>query len=106
MFNFFKKVNTTQEELFIKEKNLIEKELDLYKKEKMYEIDLMVLNYKRVKEKEMLDLSLECNRQIGENEHKYHSTMEKLGIDIAKLTATKENLEQQINTINLKLLRK
>ena len=67
MFNFFKKVNTTQEELFIKEKNLIEKELDLYKKEKMYEIDLMVLNYKRVKEKEMLDLSLECNRQIGEN---------------------------------------
>ena len=31
--------------------------------------------------------------------------MEKLGIDIAKLTATKENLEQQINTINLKLLR-
>jgi hypothetical protein len=105
-FNFFKKKRKpSEQELYQIRKDLIDKELELYKKGKMHDIDVMAHQYKEKRHNEMTELSLTCSRQTAEYEHTFHDKREQLGIEIAKLEATKEYLESQVGTLNRKLLR-
>lgn len=101
MFNFSKK--PTKKELT--EQELVDKELKLYKNQKILEIDVMVQDYKKKRTDEMLQLSLLCNQQTGEHEHVFHNRKEVLGIEIAKLEARLEYLERETQNITQKLLR-
>ena len=76
-----------------KERELIDKELDLYKREKLIKIDEECRAYND----QMLELAKKCLDDEAAREHTYHSTMEQLGINIAKLEAKKESLELAVN---------
>lgn len=63
-----------------KRKELIDRELKVYRQEKLAEISMEISqNY------------LDCRQQLAENEHDFHYQKETLGIEIAKLEAIKES---------------
>ena len=68
--------------------------LNNYRKRRMLEIDIEVQEYRNSFKKEIEDLALVCARDKGDYEHEFHSAKERLGIDIAKLEASKELLEK------------
>lgn len=77
-----------------KEKEMIDKELTLYKREKKLEIDQELANYRKNTYQEIHDLRVQCANDTKNLEHKYHSNQEELGVAIAKLEAKKESLEE------------
>jgi hypothetical protein len=62
----------------VERKRLIDKEVELYKREKMLDA-----------EKELVDIAMQCARDTGSYEHEYHSKIQELQVDIAKLEAQK-----------------
>ena len=99
---------------FRKRKELIDLELDFYKKEKLFEInseikhldltrqtklfevDKEIEAYRNKRQKELTDIAKKCYEELGQHEHNYHSSLEKRGIEVAKLEAKKEDLEEII----------
>lgn len=71
----------------VKEKQLIDRELQVYYNERKNEID-----------RKLIALETQCATDTAEFEHEYHHTMEERGIEIAKLEAQKEMLENDTNT--------
>ena len=68
-----------------REKNLIDKELDMYRRERMLSVDIEVNSYKNSKVKGMETLALECAKQTADYEHTFHSEEERKGVELAKL---------------------
>lgn len=70
-----------------KEKSLIDREIALYKKEKLLAIDREIENYRASRQAEVDELGKQCSAQIGQYEHKFHYTKETRGVVLAKLEA-------------------
>jgi hypothetical protein len=80
--------------MFIKIIKLINKEIELYKKEKFLEVDKEIEDYRSERQQEILILARTCHEQIGQYEHDYHYTKEQKGIELAKLEAKIESLKE------------
>ena len=74
------------------EKNRIDREIELYRREKMQNVNIEIENHKIKKLKEVANLEVECHKQLAEYEHEFHSTKEIKGIELAKIEAKIEAL--------------
>lgn len=74
------------------EKNRIDREIELYRREKMQTVNIEIENHKIKKLKEVANLEVECHKQLAEYEHEFHSTKEIKGIELAKIEAKLEVL--------------
>lgn len=90
---FGKKKSYNQEQLDI-EKQLFDRELELYRREKYQKLDSDIENQKLERLKEVAKLEIACHRQLAEYEHEFHSTKEERGIELAKLEAKIEYLKE------------
>ena len=93
---FRKNKNHNGEQLDI-EKQLFDRELELYRKEKYQKLNEDIENEKLKRLKEIAELEIACHRQLAQYEHTFHSTKENLGIELAKLEAKAETLREAIN---------
>jgi hypothetical protein len=76
------------------EKELFDRELELYRREKYQKLNEEIENQKLKRLKEVVNLEIECHKQIADYEHEYHSTKEIRGIELAKLEAKVEYLRE------------
>jgi hypothetical protein len=90
---FRKNKNHNQEQLD-NEKQLFDRELELYRKEKYQKLNEDIENEKLKRLKEIAELEIACHRQLAQYEHTFHSTKENLGIELAKLEAKVEYLRE------------
>jgi len=74
-----------------KEKELVDKEVEIYRKEQKLAIDTQTIEYR----KSLVNIAQQAADDTAKNEHTYHSKMEALGIDIAKLETKKELLVER-----------
>tara|TARA_B110000503_G_scaffold7399_1_gene10011 strand:- start:1643 stop:2014 length:372 start_codon:yes stop_codon:yes gene_type:complete len=74
------------------EKTLIDREIDLYRREKMQMVNSDIENEKIKRLKEVANLEIQCHKQIADYEHEFHSTKEIKGIELAKIEAKLEVL--------------
>ena len=74
------------------EKNRIDREIELYRREKMQNVNIDIENHKIKRLKEIANLEVECHKQMAEYEHEFHSTKEIKGIELAKIEARIEVL--------------
>jgi hypothetical protein len=88
---FRKKKSYNQEQLDI-EKQLFDRELELYRREKYQKLNEEIENSKLKRLKEVAQLEIECHRQLGQYEHEFHSTKEIRGIELSKIEAKIEAL--------------
>jgi len=79
-----------------KEKELLKKELELYKQEEILKVDIEVQTYRQKREKEISELGKKCHEQLGQYEHVFHNTKEVRGIELAKLEAKVESMNELI----------
>lgn len=89
---FGKKKSYKPEQLDI-EKEMFDRELELYRREKYQKLNEEIENTKLKRLKEVAHLEIECHKQIAEHEHTFHFTKENLGIELAKLEARVEYLK-------------
>ena len=75
------------------EKQLFDRELELYRREKYQKLNEEISNEKIKRLKEVAELEAVCHRQLAQYEHDFHSTKENLGIELAKLEAKVEYLK-------------
>lgn len=80
----------------MKKWELVDREADLYKKEKFLEIDKQIEDYRAKRQTEMTNMALMCHEQLGTYEHDFHQTKETRGIELAKLEAKIEALREVI----------
>jgi hypothetical protein len=90
---FGKNKNHNQEQFDI-EKELFDRELELYRKEKYQKLNEDIENEKLKRLKEVAELEISCHRQLAQYEHTFHSTKENLGIELAKLEAKVEYIRE------------
>ena len=90
---FGKKKSYNQEHLDT-EKELFDRELELYRREKYQKLNEEIENSKLKRLKEIADLEIACHNQLAQYEHTFHSTKENLGIELAKLEAKVEYLRE------------
>ena len=90
---FGKKKSYKPEQLDI-EKELFDRELELYRREKYQKLNEEIENQKLERLKEVAKLEIACHRQLAEYEHEFHSTKEERGIELAKLEAKIEYLKE------------
>ena len=90
---FGKKKSYKPEQLDI-EKELFDRELELYRREKYQKLNEEIENQKLKRLKEVANLEIECHRQLAQYEHEFHSTKEERGIELAKLEAKVEYLKE------------
>lgn len=74
-----------------REKELVDQEVEIYRKEEKHKVDQEVLVYR----KSIVDNAKQAADDTAANEHVFHSKMEELGISIAKLEARKEHMEEE-----------
>ena len=91
--SLFRKNKNQNEEQLDNEKQLFERELALYRKEKYQQLNEDIENTKIQRLKEIAELEIACHRQLAQYEHTFHSTKENLGIELAKLEAKVEYLK-------------
>jgi hypothetical protein len=94
MFGRNKSNNTKAQELrdLEIEKNIINREIELYRREKFNQVDNDIETHKIKRLKEVTELEIQCHRQLGEYEHEFHSTKEVRGIELARVEAKIEAL--------------
>lgn len=80
-----------------KRKELIDREVKLYKNERYLEVDKSVESYRSQRQREIQELAVQCAKQIGEYEHDFHSTKERLGIELAQLEAKNVALIEKLH---------
>lgn len=80
----------------IKQKELIDREIELYKAERILAVDKAVEDYRAIRQKEVQNLAKECLEQLGEYEHTFHNTKEQKGIELAKLQSRIDGLTEVI----------
>ncbi len=91
LFGKNKSYNQTQLDI---EKQLFDRELELYRKEKYQKLNEEIENTKLKRLKEVAEIELACHRQLAQYEHDFHSTKEERGIELAKLEAKAETLKE------------
>ena len=91
--SLFRKKQSINGEQLDNEKQLFERELALYRKEKYQQLNEDIENTKIQRLKEIAELEIACHRQLAQYEHTFHSTKENLGIELAKLEAKVEYLK-------------
>ena len=91
---FFRKKKSYKPEQLDIEKQLFDRELELYRKEKYQKLNEDIENQKLERLKEVAKLEIACHRQLAEYEHEFHSTKEIRGIELAKLEAKIEYLKE------------
>lgn len=79
-----------------KQKELIDREVELYKKEKFLSIDKTIEDYRFKRQSEIQDIAKRCQEELGKYEHTYHYTKEQKGIELAKLEAKNEALAEVV----------
>jgi len=92
--SLFRKKQSINGEQLDNEKQLFERELALYRKEKYQQLNEDIENTKIQRLKEIAELEIACHRQLAQYEHTFHSTKENLGIELAKLEAKVEYLRE------------
>jgi hypothetical protein len=91
LFGKNKSYNQTQLDI---EKQLFDRELELYRKEKYQKLNEEIENTKLKRLKEVANMEIQCHQQLAEYEHEFHSTKEIRGIELAKLEAKIEYLKE------------
>lgn len=79
-----------------KQKELIDREIELYKKEKFLSVDKTIEDYRFARQSEIQDLAKRCQEELGRYEHDYHWAKEQKGIELAKLEAKNEALVEVV----------
>ena len=92
--SLFRKKQSINGEQLDNEKQLFERELALYRKEKYQQLNEDIENEKLKRLKEIAELEIACHRQLAQYEHTFHSTKENLGIELAKMEAKVEYLRE------------
>jgi len=90
---FFRKKKSYKPDQLDIEKELFDRELELYRREKYQKLNEDIENTKIQRLKEIAELEVACHRQLAQYEHTFHSTKENLGIELAKLEAKVEYLK-------------
>lgn len=72
------------------ERNRIDREIELYRREQIQNVNIDIENHKIKRLKEIANLEVECHKQMAEYEHEFHSTKEERGIELAKIEAKLE----------------
>jgi len=80
-----------------KEKEFIDREIELYKKEKTLEADKELENNRIRLRYEIVQLETSCARDTAKFEHSFHSTKEKKEAELAGLTARLEATTELIS---------
>ena len=91
---FFRKKKSYKPEQLDIEKELFDRELELYRREKYQKLNEEIENQKLERLKEVAKLEIACHRQLAQYEHEFHSTKEERGIELAKLEAKVEYLRE------------
>ena len=91
--SLFRKIQSNKPNQLDIEKELFERELALYRKEKYQKLTEDIENEKLKRLKEIAELEITCHRQLAQYEHTFHQTKENLGIELAKLEAKVEYLK-------------
>lgn len=86
-----------------REKELIDREIEFYKKEQLLSVDQEIENYRAASNRRIEGLGQQCAKELGEYEHTYHYALQTKGIEIAKLEAKKETLTEVVEA-NKKLM--
>ena len=81
-----------------KRKELIRRELALYKAEELLKVQQEVEHYRKGRNEEILAMGKACHAELAEYEHYYHSSKEEKGIEIAKLEAKSKSLKQVLDS--------
>ena len=89
LFGKNKSYNQTQLDI---EKQLFDRELELYRKEKYQKLNEEIENQKLKRLKEVANMEIQCHKQLAEYEHEFHSTKEIRGIELSKIEAKIEAL--------------
>ena len=92
--SLFRKTQSNKPNQLDIEKELFERELALYRKEKYQKLNEDIENEKLKRLKEIAELEIACHNQLAQYEHTFHSTKENLGIELAKLEAKVEYLRE------------
>jgi hypothetical protein len=79
-----------------KRKELIDREVSLYKEERYHQVNQEIDTYKMVRQSEVVELEKTCHKQLATYEHSFHYAKEVKGVEIAKLEAKKEMLDDYI----------
>jgi hypothetical protein len=74
------------------EKRIIDREIELYRREKHNQVDNEIETHKVKRLKEVVEMEKQCHIQLAEYEHEFHSTKEERGIELAKIEAKIEVL--------------
>ena len=90
---FFRKKKSYKPDQLDIEKELFDRELELYRREKYQKLNEEIENQKLERLKEVAKLEIACHRQLAQYEHEFHSTKEERGIELAKLEAKVEYLK-------------
>jgi hypothetical protein len=69
-----------------------------YRNRRKLEVDMQIHQYRVELMAQVEQLALKCAKDTGDYEHTYHSRMEELGIEIAKMEALKEIKANDITT--------
>lgn len=77
-------------------KELIDKELELYRNNKLLDIDIEVENYRSKTQKMVHDLAVKCKNQLADYEHEFHHAKEVKGIELARLDSKIEALRETV----------
>jgi len=80
----------------IKQKELIDREIELYKKEQFLKVDKEIEDYRSSRQFEIQNLAKTCNEDIAKYEHTFHYAKEQKGIELAKLQSKNEALADVI----------
>ena len=89
---FFKKNKSYNQEQLDIEKQLFDRELELYRREKYQKLNEEIENSKLKRLKEVAEIEIACHNQLAQYEHTFHQTKEDRGIELAKLEAKIEAL--------------
>jgi len=73
-----------------KEKELIDREIAIYRDERMLAVKSEIDAYLLKRQLETIDLEKRCHKELGEYEHVFHSAKEIKGVELAKLEAKVE----------------
>lgn len=85
---------------FLRRKKLIDREIEVYKAEKMLAVNKQIEDYRIQRQTEVSELGKQCHEQIAQYEHEFHSTKEARGIELAKLQSKIDALEQVVQARN------
>lgn len=82
----------------IKKKELINREVEIYKKEQFFAIDKAIENYRSERQNEIYELAKQGYEELGKYEHTYHYSKEQKGIELARLQSKNEALAEVVKS--------